>query len=84
MMQERKKHMFLSISIIILSISIIILSISIKTKYVLPSKNKNNQKIGMMVEREKMMVKLKKMMEQRKKMMLEQYTLNFACIYNFS
>ena len=54
MMQERKKHMFLSISIIILSISI-------KTKYVLPSKNKNNQKIGMM--------------EQRKKMMLEQYTL---------
>ena len=67
MMQERKKHMFLSISIIILSISI-------KTKYVLPSKNKNNQKIGMMVQREKMMVKLKKMMEQRKKMMLEQYT----------
>ena len=60
MMQERKKHMFLSISI--------------KTKYVLPSKNKNNQKIGMMVQREKMMVKLKKMMEQRKKMMLEQYT----------
>ena len=49
MMQERKKHMFLSISI--------------KTKYVLPSKNKNNQKIGMM--------------EQRKKMMLEQYTPHF-------
>ena len=67
MMQERKKHMFLSINIIIFSISI-------KTKYVLPSKNKNNQKIGMMVQREKMMVKLKKMMEQRKKMMLEQYT----------
>ena len=60
MMQERKKHMFLSISI--------------KTKYVLPSKNKNNQKIGMMGQRKKMMVKLKKMMEQRKKMMLEQYT----------
>jgi hypothetical protein len=53
MMQERKKHMFLSIKIIILSFSI-------KTKYVLLSKNKNNQKIGMM--------------EQRKKMMLEQYT----------
>ena len=53
MMQERIKHMFLSISI--------------KTKYVLPSKNKNNQKIGMMVQREKMM-------EQRKKIMLEQYT----------
>ena len=53
MMQERKKHMFLSISIIILSVSI-------KTKYVLPSKNKNNQKI--------------RMMGQRKKMMLEQYT----------
>ena len=52
MMQERKKHMFLSISIIILSISI-------KTKYVLPSKNKNNQKIGMMGQRKKMMVKLK-------------------------
>ena len=50
MMQERKKHMFLSISI--------------KTKYVLPSKNKNNQKIGMM--------------GQRKKMMLEQYTLKNA------
>ena len=50
MMQERKKHMFLSISIIILSISI-------KTKYVLPSKNKNNQKIGMMVQREKTIVK---------------------------
>ena len=68
MMQERKKHMFLSISIIILSISI-------KTKYVLPSKNKNNQQIGMMV-------KLKKMMEQRKKMMLEQYT-HFRITFNY-
>ena len=53
MMQERKKQKFLSISIIILRFSI-------KTKYVLPSKNKNNQKIGMM--------------EQLKKMMFEQYT----------
>ena len=66
-MQERKKHMFLSFSIIILSISI-------KTKFFLPSKNKKNQKIGMMGERIKKMVKLKKMMEQRKIMMLEQYT----------
>jgi hypothetical protein len=44
MMQERKKHMFLSISI--------------KTMYGLPSKNKNDQKIGMMGQLKKMMVNI--------------------------